>query len=330
MATFTDTPAPTVPAAATSAAPATPAPRPPASSRRPNRALGLIAIFASTTAMGTAGVFGRLSSPPGEVMGEALTMGRMLVGALGILVLLTITGRRHLLRQTRLSPAVVLGGVFLGLSFALMLSATVLTDLALAVALLYLGPVLATILARVVLKESPTRAETFSLAAAFTGMMLVAGLIEGPTTASENHLLGVLLGVASGVLYGAALLCYRFRADMPADVRSFWNFTFGTLATGAMVALTRPDLSAMTPANWAWALTFFAVCGLLALGLLVLAGKHLRTAELSRTSYWEVVVALLLGAALFGETISALNWAGVAIIVAAAGLPLLRVRRGVR
>ena len=42
------------------------------------------------------------------------------------------------------------------------------------------------------------------------------------------------------------------------------------MATGAMVALTRPDLSAMTPANWAWALTFFAVCGLLALGLLVL------------------------------------------------------------
>lgn len=297
---------------------------------RMRRRLGILAIIASATAMGLAGVFGRFASPPDAVIGEALTLGRMGVGALGMVVVLAAGRRLSVLRRTRISWSVVLGGVFLGLSFALMLSATVLTDLALAVALLYLGPVLATILARVILKESPTRAETLTLAAAFTGMMLVAGLIEGPTTASENHLLGVLLGVASGVLYGAALLCYRFRADMPADVRSFWNFTFGTLATGAMVALTRPDLSAMTPANWAWALTFFAVCGLLALGLLVLAGKHLRTAELSRTSYWEVVVALLLGAALFGEAISALNWAGVAIIVAAAGLPLLRVRRGVR
>lgn len=287
----------------------------------------MLAILASATAMGTAGVFGRMASPSDAVIGEALTLGRMLVGALGMLAILLITGRYRALRHTRLSWSVAGGGVFLGLSFALLLSATVLTNMALAVALLYIGPVLATVLARVILKESPTRAETISLAAAFAGMMLAAGLLDGGPVASGQHVLGATLGVASGVLYGAALLCYRFRSDMPADVRSFWNFTFGTLATAGMVAVLRPDLSAMTAAHWAWALAFFAICGLLALGLLVLAGKHLRTAELSGLSYWEVVVALLAGALVFSESISPLAGVGALIIVAAAAIPLLISRR---
>src|SRR5699024_7453527 len=95
----------------------------------------------------------------------------------------------------------------------------------------------------------------------------------------------------------------------------------------AMVIVIRPDLSAMTTTNWAWALAFFVVCGLIALGLLVLAGQHLRTAELSGLSYWEVVVALLAGAALFGESISPLAALGALIIVGAAAIPLVISRR---
>lgn len=113
---------------------------------------------------------------------------------------------------------------------------------------------------------------------------------------------------------------------MPSDVRSFWNFFFGTVGTAAMVALTRPDLSGMTATHWVWAGTFFLVCGLLALGLLVVAGKHLRAFELSSLSYWEVVVAMLLGAAVFGEAVSPLAAAGAALIVAASVIPLVMSR----
>ena len=41
---------------------------------RQNRPLGVVAILVSATAMGTAGVFGRVASPPDAVIGEALTM----------------------------------------------------------------------------------------------------------------------------------------------------------------------------------------------------------------------------------------------------------------
>ena len=295
-----------------------------ADSVRQNRPLGVVAILISATAMGTAGVFGRVASPPDAVIGEALTMGRMLVGALGMVAILAVSRRLHLLRHIRMSWSVVLGGVSLGLSLALLLWSVVLTSLGVAVALHYLGPVLATVAARVFLKESPSRVEVISLSAAFLGMLLTAGLFGGAETLSSGDgVLGAGLGLLSGVFYGAALLCYRLRADMPADVRSFWTFLFGTIATGAMVLVTRPDLSGMTSTHWTWAAVFFAVCGLVALGLLVLAGMHLRTAELSSLSYWEVVVAMLLGAWLYAETISVPAGVGAVVIVLAAALPLV-------
>ncbi|WP_324649348.1 DMT family transporter [Georgenia sp. H159] len=312
MAASTDVPA---------RVPARPAPRGTRAVPRMRHRLGVMAIIASATAMGLAGVFGRMSTPPGAVIGEALTLGRMTVGALGMVLVLALGRRLGAVRRTRLSWSVVLGGVFLGLSLATYLSATVLTDLARAVALHYLGPVVATVLARVLLKERASPTELVSVAVSFTGMVLAAGLIDaGPAIGNEQQLQGDVLAAVSGVLYGAALLCYRYRSDMPADVRSFWNFAFGSLGAAGMVAVTRPDLSGMTTANWMWAVAFFLVCGLLALGLLVLAGKHLRAVELSALSYWEVVVAMLLGAAVFGEGISPLAAAGAVLIIVGAAI----------
>ncbi|MPV37870.1 EamA family transporter [Georgenia subflava] len=279
--------------------------------------------------MGTAGLFGRMATPPGADLGDALTLGRMLVGALGMLALLAAGRRLGLLRRSRPSASVVLGGVFLGLSLATYLSATVLIDLALAVVLHYIGPVLATVLARVVRKERITGLDAVGLLVSVVGMALAAGLVGGsPAPTSDQQTWGTVLGVASGVFYGAALLTYRYRSDMPADIRSFWNFAFGALAVGAMVAVSRPDLSGMTGQNWAWAIAFFLICGLLALGLLVVAGQYLRPAELSGLSYLEVVVALLLGVAVYGESLSALAGIGAALVVIAALLPLAAGRNG--
>ena len=252
-------------------------------------------------------------------------MGRMLVGALGMMVILALSGRLSQVRQIKVTRSVVLGGVFLGLSLATYLSATVLTDLSRAVVLHYLGPILSTVLARFVLKERVSSTDSLSLGGSFVGMMLAAGLIGGtdfgPTTADDT--LGMILATASGVFYGAALLSYRYRSDMPSDVRSFWNFAFGALATLGMVVLVRPDLSGMTATNWAWAGGFFLVSGLLALGLLVVAGKHLRSAELSGLSFTEVVMATMVGALVYSEPFSPLMVVGIAVIVVAAIVPLV-------
>ncbi|TWH17060.1 DMT family transporter [Rhodococcus rhodochrous] len=299
--------------------PPSPAPKSPPHT---NRRLGIAAIVLSATAMGAAGLFGRKATPEGAVLGEALTLGRMAVGALGMLILIALSRRLGQLRRTRLSWSVVGGGVLLGLSLATYLSATVLTDLSRAVVLHYLGPVVATALARVFLKERVGRLDALSIGTAFAGMLLAAGLVGGESSGGEHETLGTVLGAASGVFYGGALLCYRYRTDMPSDVRSLWNFVFGAVAAGGMVAVTRPDMSGMTATHWLWAGGFFVVCGLFALGLLVVAGKHLRSAELSGLSYLEVVVALMIGMVAFGESVTVLAAAGAGLIVVAMALPV--------
>ncbi|MEU5843919.1 DMT family transporter [Rhodococcus sp. NPDC047139] len=291
-----------------------------------SRQLGIVAIVLSATAMGAAGLFGRKATPDGAVLGEALTLGRMVVGAAGMLVLIALSRRLGHLRRTRLSWSVVGGGVLLGLSLATYLSATVLTDLSRAVVLHYLGPVVATVLARILLKESIRRLDALSIGTAFTGMLLAAGFVGDNRAGGEHETLGTVLGVASGIFYGAALLCYRYRTDMSSDARCFWNFVFGAVAAGAMVLATRPDMSGMTAGHWIWAGGFFVVCGLFALGLLVVAGKHLRAAELSGLSYLEVVVALLIGMMAFGESVTLLAAAGAGLIIVAMALPMFARR----
>lgn len=296
----------------------------PSSAPTMSRRIGVIAILLSAAGMSLSGLFARMATPAGAATGEALTLGRMAVGAVGMLVIIAFAGRLRQLRRVKLSPAVVLGGVFLGLSLATYLSATVLTDLSRAVVLHYLGPVLCTVLAAVVLKERVSPADALSLGGSFVGMVLAAGLFgtdTGPMT--RNDVLGTVLAAASGVFYGLALLSYRYRADMPSDVRSFWNFAFGAVATAGMVLLVRPDLSGMTATNWAWAGGFFVVSGLLALGLLVVAGKHLRSAELSGLSFTEVVGATLVGAIVYSETFSPVMVLGTVLILVAAVVPLV-------
>jgi drug/metabolite transporter (DMT)-like permease len=288
----------------------------------PSRRLGVLAILVSAAGMSLSGLFGRMASPEGANLGEALTLGRMAVGALGMLAILAVTRRLSTLR-VRPSRSVVLGGVFLGLTMATYLSATVLTDLSRAVVLHYLGPILSTVLARVVLKERVTAADALSLGLSFAGMLLTAELLGGETASmTRDDTLGTILGTASGIFYGAALFSYRFRADMPSDARSFWNFTFAAAATAGMVLLVRPDLSGMTAGNWAWAGGFFLVSGLLALGLLVVAGRHLRAAELSGLSFTEVVMASLVGAVVFGELFSTPMLVGSLLILVGAIVPL--------
>lgn len=301
----------------------TPARPAPVARRTANRRLGIVAVLISTVGMGLSGLFARLATPEGAATGEALTLGRMGVGALGMLAILAMTGRLSQLK-VRLSGSVVLGGLLLGLSLSTYLSATVLTDLSRAVVLHYLGPVLSTVLARAVLKERISPADALSLGVSFLGMMLAAGILgTGTPVGTGQDTLGTLLALASGVFYGAALLCYRFRSDMPADARSFWNFAFGAVATVGLVAVVRPDLSGMTVTNWAFAGAFFLICGLLALGMLVVAGKHLRAAELSGLSFTEVIVATTVGALVFAEPFSVPVALGIVLIMVAAVVPLV-------
>ncbi len=298
-----------------------------AGGRTPQRGLGIAAVLLSATGMGTAGFLAREAQPGDEVVGPFLTFGRMAVGLVGFALLIGLTGRGPLLRRTRLSAPVVIGGLCAGVGLTAFLTATMLTSIARAVFLLYTGPLVATLLAVLIRRERLSPRQVVALGAVFVGMVLTIGLVTyvpgrglrvldaGAAGASGSTLTGDLLGIASGLLYGTALFCYRYRPDMPADVRSFWNFTFAAVGSGAVTLLDLPDLSGMTAANWGWAGLLFVLTGFVCLGLLVLAAQHLPTAELSALVYWECVIALIIGFLVYGEPLTPVATVGGLLIV---------------
>lgn len=310
-----------------------------------NKKLGFIAILLSATGMGFVGFFGRFSVPThvvdGEtvkyILGDFLAFGRMTTGALGFLAIILITKKWNELRTTRISFSVVAGGLAIGCSLALYITSTLMTSIANAVFLIYTGPLFSTILARIFLKEPISLRNALLLGLVFIGMLMTIGLISygenglevglnlGAVPGFPMKVMGDMLGLGSGFFYGLALFLYRYRGDIGSEVRGFWNFIFGAVGAASifLIRYTFLDQSlpnVMTSENWAWAAGLFVICGFFAIGLLVVAGKHLKAVELSTTSYWETVVALIIGFAIFSEPMSGVAaLGGVLIIVGGLG-----------
>ena len=260
----------------------------------------------------------------------------MLAGAAGCLLILVFAGRLTALRSTRLSPAMVVGGMALGTCLAAYVSATKFTSLANAVFLIYTGPLISAILAAVFLKEKIKPLTAVFLGLVFIGMVLILGLvsIDGSGVSvglsfSGDTFKGDMLGLLSGVGYGIFLFLSRYRTDVASDVRGFYNFVFGAVGIGIIFVFSGPSLADMNGSSWAWLIAMAALIGFGALGLLTVAGRHLKAVELSTVSYWECVVGAGVGVVAFSEALSVVQVSGGAFfLVGGRGSGVSRRRRG--
>ncbi|GAB76681.1 hypothetical protein AUCHE_02_00420 [Austwickia chelonae NBRC 105200] len=318
-----------------------------------NKRLGLSAMILSATGMGFVGTLGRLSTPADPVtgtkyiIGDFLAFGRMTTGALGMLLILVVVKKMPALRSTKLSFTVVAGGISIGVSLGLYVSATLMTSIANAVFLIYTGPLFSALLARIFLKERITLKQSLFLMLVFVGMLMTIGIINwtsgtglvfglqlGADPAFPHKTTGDMFGLGSGFFYGLALFFYRYRGDIESEVRALWNFLFGALGALGVMAFRMARLDSTNPLqvmdlqHWAWAGALFLFCGFFAIGFLVVAGKHLMAVELSCVSYWECVVALLLGALAWGESLTVIGAAGGLLIIIGGMGPALQIFTG--
>lgn len=308
-----------------------------------NKKLGSIAMLLSATGMGLVGTFSRgathgLIADDKAVIGSFLALGRMATGIIGFVILLAVTRRLALFRSTRLSPAIALGGISIGLSLGFYISATLLTSIANAVFLIYTGPLFCTLLARVFRKETVSRLNAFFLFLVFIGMLLTMGIVgvenghltfgldlSSSSAEYPKKALGDLLGLLSGVFYGLSLFFNGYRKDVDSIVRGTWNFIWATAATLIMSVLLRPwhGVASFTGSNWSWAVGLFIICGLFALGFLVVAGRNLPAVEMSTISYWECPVAIVCGLLVFHESLTVLGALGGLLIVGGGFAPIV-------
>lgn len=306
---------------------------------------GFIFMFLSSSAMGGIGAFGRYINAPGDF----ISFGRNFIGFIALTIIFAVAARGNFkkLRTTKLSPAMVFSGIFLGLLSGLYVISTQYTTLANASFLIYTGPIYSTVLAAIFLKEKINGKGIACIAAVVLGMLFIVGIItpQGLTLDLDpKWMFGNMIGLLSGVAYGLYLFIGRYRQDCDSNVRSWWNFLFasvtilGLMAVDSLLSgglkytvkvngvqqvdaagqiMTAPwDIFTMDATSWLVWIAAALITGFIAFHLLAYATKMLKAGELAAISYQETIMASLLGFVMFNEVLTPLQLVGGALIIA--------------
>lgn len=305
---------------------------------------GFIFMFLSSSAMGGIGAFGRYINAPGDF----ISFGRNLIGFIALTIIFALFARGNFkkVRGTKLSPAMVLSGIFLGLLSGLYVISTQYTTLANASFLIYTGPIYSTILAAIFLKEKINLKGGLCIVAVVVGMLFIVGIIT-PTGLTldldPKWMFGNMIGLLSGVAYGLYLFIGRYRQDCDSNVRSWWNFLFASITILGLMAVDSLmsgglkytvkvngvqqvdaagqimtadwNIFTMDATSWLVWIAAALITGFVAFHLLAYATKMLKAGELAAISYQETIMASILGFAMFGEILTPLQLVGGALII---------------
>lgn len=320
---------------------------------------GTIAMLISATGMGLVPLFSRWATRTdmfdgtaglnaGDSIGALMAVGRMGMGVLFFLVLMVATRKVHVFKKLKLTPAIALGGLMIGMSLACYVTSTLLTTVSNAVLFIYIGPVVCVLLARIFRKEPMSKLQWICLLAVFIGMLFgnnLMGFNESGFFVDFNLVpstpefpqkgIGDAFGLASGVFYGASMFFNGYRKDADTTARGVWNFIFAVLGAGIITVILNslgatPGMENwalnvhFTTFNWIGAVLLWIICGPIALGFLLVAGRNLPAADYGTIAYWEVPVAIFVGMVVFGEPLTINTVLGGILIIGGGAVPSVR------
>ena len=321
--------------------------------------LGTIAMLISATGMGLVPLFSRwatrtdmfdgaLGLNAGDSIGALMAVGRMSMGVLFFVVIMFATGKVETFKKLKLTPAIALGGLMIGMSLACYVTSTLLTTISNAVLFIYIGPVVCVVLARIFRKEPMSALQWVCLVAVFIGMLFgnnLMGFNESGFFVDFNLVpstpefpqkgLGDAFGLASGFFYGASMFFNGYRKDADTTARGVWNFIFADLGAGVITVVlnslgANPGMENwalnihFTAFNWIGALLLWVICGPVALGFLLVAGRNLPAADYGTIAYWEVPVAIFVGLVVFGEALTVNTILGGILIIGGGAIPSIK------
>jgi len=321
--------------------------------------LGTIAMLISATGMGLVPLFSRwatrtdmfdgaLGLNAGDSIGALMAVGRMSMGVLFFVVIMFATGKVETFKKLKLTPAIALGGLMIGMSLACYVTSTLLTTISNAVLFIYIGPVVCVVLARIFRKEPMSALQWVCLVAVFIGMLFgnnLMGFNESGFFVDFNLVpstpefpqkgLGDAFGLASGFFYGASMFFNGYRKDADTTARGVWNFIFAVLGAGVITVVlnslgANPGMENwalnihFTAFNWIGALLLWVICGPVAVGFWRGVGRTLPAADYGTIAYWEVPVAIFVGLVVFGEALTVNTILGGILIIGGGAIPSIK------
>ena len=210
--------------------------------------------------------------------------------------------RLHLLRGAMMVPMAIF--FFWGLARV---------PMAQAVALTFIAPLIALVLAALILKEPIGKRTVGGSLAAFAGVVVIF-IGQAQADLGAAALIGSFAILGSAVIYAFNIIVMRRQAQNagPVEIAFFQNIVIGIVLVAAI-----PVMGGQPLPNGHWGELVLAAA--LAIGSLMLLGwayARAGAAYLSTTEYTAFLWAILLGWWRFDETVSLFTLAGAALIVA--------------
>lgn len=273
------------------------------------RLLGFFLVLLSAVAYGAMPILARFAYQSGSEPFTILFL-RFTLAAMIILAIMAI-GRIPLPRRRTMFLLILLGVTcYVGQAVCYFMALT-LADASLVALLLYLYPVLVTVLSALLFKERITRLKLAALGLALLGAMLIVG--QG----GSGKPLGIALGLGAAAIYSLAILAgARLLKSVPALPASAVIMGSAGVVFGGIVAVRGPvwpgDVS-----GWLAVVGLAVVAGVIAIGAFLAGLERIGPVNAATLSTLEPVVAVGLAALLLGERLSGLQLGGGALILGA-------------
>ncbi len=275
---------------------------------------GLPAFVLGGVLLGTIGVF--VAGAGTDAV--TTTWFRCAFGLIGLTAWMIARGRlRALLPRRRDVLWVVAAAVSMVAAWGLFFFAIARTSTGVAVVLFHLQPLWVLVLSAASLRERIGARQIGAVSAAIVGLVLAAGVLEHSAGAVRS---GYGLGIAA-CLVGAfcpagVTVIARRRGTLPMGQLAWWQCAVGTVALAPW--LMQAGWPAWGP-SWAWLAGLGLIHTGLAYALIYEGTARLAAGRIAVLQFVYPAVAILIDWWCFGQTLSAAQLAGIAVIVVAIG-----------
>jgi DME family drug/metabolite transporter len=281
-----------------------------------------VLICLAAISWGTTGSVTRVLVERAGATALVIGAGRMVVGAVLLLLLARASGRVRIARADRWRCVAL--GVCMAAFQACYFSAVTLTGVALAALIaICSAPLIIALVAAATLGERLTGRVALALGLGIGGTAL---LIVGPRTTadlSSRFTAGVVLAFAAAVAYALyVVLAKATLARTPPLPLAGVNFAVAALLLSPVLAA--PAAAQQVTLGWPWFLYLGAVTTAGAYAVYTIGLRDVSASAAGVASLTEPLTATLLGVFLFGERLGAAGAVGAVLLFVALGLLLTR------
>ena len=270
-----------------------------------------LGLIVSMTVFGTIGLFVRRI----EITSAELALCRAGLAAVFLLLSFLVTRRRLCLSEIKKSLWLLLAsGAAMGINWMLLFEAYQYTTISLATLSYYLAPVIVTALCPLLFHERMTRTQLLCFLMSTLGVALIIG--SGSVHGGASDVRGICFGVSAAVFYAAVILLNKSIHQVEGIHRTFLQFLSAIVVLIPYVLSTNGiTLSSLNAVGWVNLLIVGLVHTGITYCLYFSSLKELPGQEAAILSYIDPLVAVLVSVTLLGESMTAMQVIGGALIL---------------